>query len=574
MAEVLGKPPAQERPMDVKEAVQALQSAVLEGREQVRLALSRAEAECQQGNQEEWKEELQRDNEHPVDRNSTGLEELEQGESQVAGMRQLEELREEQRVSQKKQQSEVDATQKQSGGLVGSGAERVALKKDVHGDGEQGGVGRRLLEASQGVAKQGKETREGGDRAEGIATGAKEMEMEDEVEVAKWREAGRKRAWAEERKMEEGKVERAEDQEVGKERKGEVVAQEKGKGEQDEGRVVDENESKGQEGGEQDHQEAKVEILTSHASEGQSGKESAVPLVVGEEEDSGRQMEGKEKLLQGSDVARQIREDNVVDGQDDPFARSEAAQGRLEEGRGGVLFAEATKMSVQQAVEETKGERPAGEAWKQTVHALSRGWTGAVSSASEFSEEPDEQAFDELEWARKGKAKVESDEPVPLSQDVVTRLAWQWTEQLIDERWGNNGPDYFNADWALGRESAAAQIAEMEDFAQAFQVAKVGETLATAVGSILGAARDAALGWKERLEDARKKVDDPAHVPVAAVAQGLEGLGDGVDAVLEETSIGAVGAVKATAGAAAREGAGCAWQLGREFRTGNRSGGF
>lgn len=78
MAEVLRNPSARERPMDVKEAVQALQSAVLEGREQVRLALSRAEAECQQGNQEEWEEESHRDNEHPVDRNSTGLEALEQ----------------------------------------------------------------------------------------------------------------------------------------------------------------------------------------------------------------------------------------------------------------------------------------------------------------------------------------------------------------------------------------------------------------------------------------------------------------------------------------------------------------
>jgi hypothetical protein len=541
MAEVLRKPSARKRPMDVKEAVQALQSAVLEGREQVRLALSRAEAECQQGNEEDWKEESQRDNEHPVDRNGTGLEELEQGESQVAGMPQFEKLQEEQRVSQAKQQSEVDATQKQNGGLVG----RVALRKDVHGEGEQGGVGRRLLEASQGVKEQEKETEKGGERAaEGIDIGAKETE--DGVEIAKWREAGRKRAWAEERKIEEGKVERGKDQEVGKERKGEIVAQGEKK---DEEKWIDDNESKGEGGEGQRHQEAKegkAEVLTSHASEGQSGKESAMPLVVGEEGDSGRQTEGTEKLLQGSDVARQLREDDAVGGQEDPFAVSDTAQEKPGEGRGEILFGGATKMAGRQAGEETKGERPAGEAWKQTVHALSRRWTGAASSVSEFSEEPDEQGFDELEWARKGKAKVENDEPVPVSEDVVTRLAWQRTEQLIDERWGSNGPNYFDADWALGRESAAAQIAEMADFAQAFQVSKVGETLATAVGSVLGAARDAALGWKERLEDARKKADDPVHAPVA---QGLEGLGDGLDAVLEETSIGAVGAVKATAGA-------------------------
>lgn len=67
----------------------------------------------------------------------------------------------------------------------------------------------------------------------------------------------------------------------------------------------------------------------------------------------------------------------------------------------------------------------------------------------------------------------------------------------------------------------------------------------TAVKTVLGGTRDAVLGWKERIEDA---VGGSPRSPAAGDAQGLGVLGDDVDAALEKTSEGGVGAAGVLAG--------------------------
>ena len=141
---------------------------------------------------------------------------------------------------------------------------------------------------------------------------------------------------------------------------------------------------------------------------------------------------------------------------------------------------EATGSGVPASEGTSEGDE--GATWERTRRALTHSWSGRprFPRATEILDEPEGPSFQASERARKGKGKVGDTEggpeagadvtETPVSEDDVGRLAWRRTRQVMDERWGATGPEYFNPGLTPGGESAASQIAEMAERAQVVQV--------------------------------------------------------------------------------------------------------
>ncbi|GAQ93467.1 hypothetical protein KFL_015530020 [Klebsormidium nitens] len=381
----------------------------------------------------------------------------------------------------------------------------------------------------------------------------------DSDEEAVSYEAGRKRAGADygngedvNRQEEAENVRHAKEDEKEKGQAGEVATRAEenrngGGGKGDTGEGQRESEEGGERGGIKKEKQG-------GASESEDEKHIKAGLAKDEGSAEGKKEEEeeveKEKELFGCGVAEIYRTDEPGAGRS---GRTDVggAPDLSEEWLKGPTTGNGAGAQEMQA-ERGKKEGPESGTWERTAQALNHGWSGRPRlTVTEILEEPAEPGFAESERAKKGKAKVDDGSGnvvttgTPVSDDDVTRLAWQRTEQLINERWGATGPEYFNPGMTPGGESAASQIAEMAEQAQVVQVSKLGEGLMTAVKTVLGGTRDAVLGWKERIEDA---VGGSPRSPVAGDARGLGVLGDGVDAALEKTSEGGVNATDISAG--------------------------
>lgn len=328
---------------------------------------------------------------------------------------------------------------------------------------------------------------EGGqDEEEKKKKNEEEFRWGDSEEEALWYEAGRKRATAdygngekvdqqeeaknlrhaEKDKNEKGQAgesatEGAEAGANGRGGKGDTWEEQRGSKEGEERKGVD---KQNQEGASENEDGSRTK------SEGHAEGEGSAKEEKEEEENV-----EKEKELFGCGVAEIYRTDELDAG------RSGRAGGKdgpdlSEEWLKTPLSGTATGKWGSQA-DSKEEEKSESGTWEKTAQALTHGWSGRPRlTVTEILEEPAEPGFAESERARKGKAKVD-DGPgddltkgVHVSDDDVTRLAWHRTEQLINERWGAAGPEYFNPGMTPGGESAASQIAEMAEQAQVVQV--------------------------------------------------------------------------------------------------------